>query len=123
MSFLIRILVNAIALFLISYFNFMHIHADTWLDTLIGALVLGLANAIVRPILVLLSCPLVILTLGLFTLIINAVIFYYVLKILPGWHVPGFWAAFWGSIVMTVISWIISLVIRDVSAERKRFSP
>lgn len=123
MSFLIRILVNAIALFIISYFNFMGIHADTFLDTLIGALVLGLANAIVRPILMVLSCPLVILTLGIFTLFINAVIFYYVLKILPGWHVPGFWPAFWGAIVTSIISWIISLVIRDVSGERKRFSP
>jgi putative membrane protein len=123
MSILIRILVNALALFLISQFNFLGIHADTVWDTIIGALVLGLANAFVRPLLMVLSCPLVILTLGLFTLIINGVIFYYVLKWLPGWHVPGFWAAFWGAIIMSLISWVISVIIRDVSAERKRFSP
>jgi putative membrane protein len=123
MSFLLRLVVNAIALVLISYFNFQGIHADTMGDVLIGAVVLGLVNAIVRPLLLVLSCPLVILTLGLFTLVINAVIFYVVLKILPGWHVPGFWAAFWGALVVTIISWIVSLVVRDVAAERKRFSP
>jgi putative membrane protein len=124
MSFLIRILVNALALFLISKFNFMGIHADKPLDMLAGALVLGLANAFVRPLLMVLSCPLVILTLGLFTLVINAVIFYFVLNLLPGWHMnPGIWPPFWGAILMSVISWIISVIIRDVSAERKRFSP
>ena len=122
MNFVIRLLVNAIALFLISKFNFMGIHADTITDTLIGALVLGVANAVVRPILLLLSCPLVVVTLGLFTLIINGIIFYFVLKWLPGWHIPGYWAAFWGAIVLSVISWIVSLIIRDVSEEDKRFS-
>jgi putative membrane protein len=123
MSFLVRLLVNALALFLISQFRFMGIHADTVVDTLIGALVLGLANAFVRPLLMLLSCPLVILTLGLFTLIINGVVFFFVLKWLPGWTMPSYWAAFWGAIVTSVISWIISVIIRDVAAERKKFSP
>lgn len=120
MGFLVRILVNALALFLISQFKFMGIHADSVTDTLIGALVLGLANAFVRPLLMVLSCPLVVLTLGLFTLVINGVIFYYVLKWLPGWHVPGFWAAFWGAIVTSLISWVISVIIRDVEMERRR---
>ena len=123
MSFLLRILVNAVVLFLISQFNLFNIHADTLVDTLIGAVVLGLVNAFVRPLLMLLSCPLVILTLGLFTLIINGVIFFFVLKLLPGWHVPGWWAAFWGAILLSVVSWIVSVIVRDVSAERRRYSP
>jgi putative membrane protein len=123
MSFLIRFLVNALALFLISYFSFQGIHADSVTALLIGALVLGLANAFVRPLLMVLSCPLVILTLGLFTLVINGVIFYFVLNWVPGWHVPGYWPAFWGAIVMSIISWIVSVIIRDVSAERQRYSP
>jgi putative membrane protein len=122
MSFVIRLLVNAIALFLISNFNLFGIHADNLTDTLIGALVLGVVNAVLRPFLMLLSCPLIILTLGLFTLIINGVIFYFVLKLLPGWHVPGYWAAFLGAIVLTLVSWILSLFFRDVSQERRRFS-
>jgi len=120
MGFIVRLLVNALALFLISQFNFMGIHADTVVDTLIGALVLGLVNSIVRPILMVLSCPLVILTLGLFTLIINALIFYWVLKLLPGWHIPSFWAAFWGAIVTSLISWVVSVIIKDVGLESRR---
>jgi putative membrane protein len=120
MSFLIRILVNAIALFLISQFNFMGIHADTLTNTLVGALVLGLANAIVRPILLVLSCPLVVLSLGLFTLIINGIIFYFVLKLLPGWHIPGYWAAFWGAIIVSLISWVVSVIIKDVEKSEQR---
>jgi len=123
MSFLIRLLVNAIALLIISQLHFMGIHADTVTALIIGALILGIANAIVRPILIVVSCPLEVLSLGLFTLIINAIVFYFALKYIPGFHVPGFWAAFWGAILMSIISWIISLVFRDVSGERKRYSP
>ena len=122
MSFLIRLLVNAVALLIISQLHFMGIHADTYTALIIGALVLGLANAIVRPILVVVSCPLEILSLGLFTLVINGVVFYFALKYIPGFHVPGWWAAFWGAILMSVISWIISLVFRERTAERQRYS-
>lgn len=123
MSFFIRLLANAVGLLVISQLSFMGIHADTVQALLIGALILGLANAIVRPILIVVSCPLEVLSLGLFTLVINGIIFYFALKYIPGFHVPSFWAAFWGAIVTSVISWIISLLFRDVSAERRRFSP
>jgi putative membrane protein len=123
MSFLIRLLINAIALLIISQLHFMGIHADTIMALIIGALILGLANAIVRPILIVVSCPLEVLSLGLFTLVINAIVFYFALKYIPGFHIPGFWAAFWGAILMSIISWIISLLVRDVSPEQKRFSP
>ena len=113
MNFIVRIVVNAIALGVLSYFHFQGIHADTMTAILIGGLVLGIANAIIKPILVVLSCPLVILTLGLFTLILNAAIFYWVLKLVPGFYVPGFWAAFWGAIVVSIISWIASIIFHD----------
>ena len=123
MGFLLRILVNAVALLVISYFHLFGIHADTMLHTLLGALVLGVANAVVRPLLMLLSCPLVVLTLGIATLFINGLIFYFVFKWLPGWTIPGYWSAFWGAIVVSVISWIFSVIIKDVeAAERKRSS-
>ncbi len=122
MSFLIRLLINAIALLIISQLHLMGIHADTWSALIIGAIVLGLVNAIVRPILIVVSCPLEVLSLGLFTLVLNALIFWFGLKYIPGFHVPGFWAAFWGAIVMSVISWILSLIVRDVSPERRRYS-
>lgn len=118
MSLLARFIVNGIALAVITYFGWFHIHADGWTPIAIGAIILGLANAIIRPILIVISCPLEVLSLGLFTLIINGAIFYFGLKYIPGFYVPGYWAAFWGAIVMTVISWIFSLVFRG--PERRR---
>ena len=119
MRFIVRVIVNALALWLISYIHFMGIHADTLTAVAIGGLVLGIANAIIRPILMLRTCPLVILTLGLFTLIINGLIFEWVLNLVPGFHVPGLWAAIWGAIVVTIISWIASLILHD-ETEPKR---
>jgi putative membrane protein len=119
MRFIVRLIVNALALWLISYIHFMGIHADTLTAILIGGLVLGIANAIIRPILMVLTCPLVILTLGLFTLIINGLIFEWVLKLVPGFHVPDLWAAIWGAVAVTVISWIASLILHD-EGEAKR---
>ena len=77
------------------------------------ALVLALINAIVRPVVTVLSCPLVILTLGLFSLVINAL-----MLLLTDWLVPvitieGFWTAFWASILISLISWVLSLFIHD----------
>ena len=113
MKFIIRLLINAIALAVISYFSIAGVHADTVTALVIGAIVLGVANAILKPILIIVSCPLEILTLGLFTLIINALIFEFGLKLVPGWNVPGFWSAFWAAIVMTIISWILSMVLGE----------
>lgn len=120
MNFIVRIVVNAIALAVLSYYHFQGIHADTMTAILVGGLVLGIANAIVKPILVVLSCPLVILTLGLFTLILNGAIFYWVLKLVPGFYVPGFWPAFWGAIVVSIISWVASLIFHDEGRSEKR---
>ncbi|MBC5824971.1 MAG: phage holin family protein [Candidatus Eremiobacteraeota bacterium] len=122
MRFLLRVIVNAVALLALSYLQFMNIHVNGIEAALIGGAVLGLANAIVRPILVTLSCPLEILSLGLFTLVINGIIFYAVLRLVPGFIVPNYWAAFWGAIAMSVISWIISLLVpeRERSVRRVR---
>ena len=113
MKFIIRLLINAIALACISYLHVGGVHASTLQALLIGAVVLGIANAILKPILIVVSCPLEVLTLGLFTLIINAVIFYWVLNLIGGWTVPGFGAAFWAALVMSIISWILSLVLGE----------
>lgn len=113
MKFLIRLIINAIALAVISYLSIAGVHANGWQPLLIGAIVLGVVNAIIKPILIVISCPLEILTLGLFTLIINAIIFYFGLKAVPGWVIPSFWSAFLASIVLTVISWILSLILGE----------
>lgn len=113
MKFIIRLLINAVALAVISYLHIAGVHAGDVQSLLIGAVVLGIVNAIIKPILIVVSCPLEVLTLGLFTLVINALIFYFGLKLVPGWVVPSFWSAFLASIVMTIISWILSLILGE----------
>jgi putative membrane protein len=119
-----RFIVNALAVLAISYWpwHIMGIHSDGWLPAVEAAVVLGIANAIIRPILMLLTCPLIVLTLGIGTLFINALIFYYGLRWIPGFTVPGFWAAFWGAIVVTIISWVFSLIIREPEDRPQRQS-
>jgi putative membrane protein len=76
------------------------------------ALFLGVINALVRPVLLLLSLPFIILTLGFFILIINALLLEFAGWLVPGFHVGGFWNAFFGSIIVSVVSWGLSLFFR-----------
>jgi len=73
---------------------------------LIAALLLGLVNAIVRPIVVLLTLPATLLTLGLFLLVVNAAMLGLVAYFLPGFSIDGFWPAFWAAILISIVSWI-----------------
>ena len=84
------------------------IRYDT-VGALIGAaLLLGILNAFVRPVLLILSAPLILLTLGLFILVINALMLFWVPSMATGFHVDGFGSAFWGAILIGVISWVLS---------------
>lgn len=78
---------------------------------LIAALVLGLVNAVIRPVLVLLTLPVTVLTLGLFIFVINGLMFFAVASILEGFHVAGFWWAVLAAIVYSLISWALSALI------------
>ena len=113
MGFLIRLVVNAIALICVAYVV-QGIHVSGLGGALIAALILGIVNAILRPILLLLSLPLEVLTLGLFTLVINALLFWLVGALHVGLTVDGFWPAFWGAIVMSIVSWLLSMVTRTL---------
>lgn len=88
------------------------IHVDGTGSSIGAALLLGILNAFVRPVLLLLSAPLILLTLGLFILVVNALMLYWVPTFVPGFHVDGFGSAFWGAIVIGVISWILSAFFR-----------
>jgi len=83
---------------------------------LLVGLIFGLVNAFIRPVAKLISLPLIVLTLGLFALVVNALMFWLVAAISGGigvpFHVNGFWAAFWGAIVAGIVSWVLSLVVR-----------
>ena len=78
---------------------------------LIAALVLGLVNTIIRPVLVLLTLPVTVLTLGLFIFVLNGLLFWAVGSLVPGFHVAGFWSAVLGAIVFSLLSWLLSSIV------------
>jgi putative membrane protein len=86
------------------------IHYRHWSDLLIASLLLGVLNSVLRPLLLVLSLPLLILTLGLFTLIINAGMIYLVHLLLPGFDVEGFWSAFFGALIISVVSLLLNTI-------------
>lgn len=78
---------------------------------LVAALVLGLVNTLVRPLLVLLTLPVTLVTLGLFILVINALLFWFVAEMVEGFNVAGFWSAMLAAILYSVISWALSTLL------------
>ena len=110
MRLILHWLINAAALFVLPYI-FSSIQVKDFVTALVVALVLGLVNAIIRPILILLTLPVTILTLGLFILVINALLFWAVASFIEGFHVAGFWSAFWGAIVYSLISWAVAALL------------
>lgn len=115
MRLLITWLINALALLALPYL-FRSIHVSGFETALIAALVLGLINTLIRPILVLLTLPVTLLTLGLFIFVINGLLFWFVGSFIPGFRVDGFWAAVFGAIVYSLISWALSSLVRPRSS-------
>lgn len=109
MLFLIWI-INALAVILVAYLV-PGISVSSFWSALVVALVLGLLNAVLRPLLILLTLPLNILTLGLFTFVINGIILYFVSSIVKGFSVDGLWTAIIGSIVLSLIQWALNSVL------------
>lgn len=103
MEILIQVLVNAVAVFVCAYI-LPGVKVDSFTTAIIVAIVLGIANIIVKPLLVVLTLPITILTLGLFLLVINALIILLVAQIVPGFHVSGFWWALIFSLVLSIVS-------------------
>jgi len=96
-------LINALSLLAVPYV-LPSVSVGSFYAALVTALLLGLVNTLIRPLLVLITLPISILTLGLFTLVINALLFWFVASFVEGFHVGGFWSAFWGAIVYSLIS-------------------
>jgi putative membrane protein len=103
-------LVNAIALIAVAYL-LPGISVASFVTALIAALVLGLVNAVIRPVLVLLTLPATLLTLGLFIFVINGLLFWLVGSFVDGFTVSGFWAGVFGAIVYSIISWALSALL------------
>lgn len=110
MRILIVWLINAAALFALPYV-FPWVQVDTFWTALVAALVLGLVNALIRPLLVLLTLPATLLTLGLFIFVINGLLFWAVGSFVSGFHVGGFWSGVFGAIVYSLISWLLSALL------------
>jgi putative membrane protein len=109
--FVIRWAMTTIAVMVAS--SIIHgIHYDSTASLLGAALLLGILNAFLRPILLILSAPMILLTLGFFILVLNGLMLLLVQSIVWGFHVESFGSAFWGAIVISIVSWILSAFFR-----------
>ncbi|MFV2102521.1 phage holin family protein [Micromonospora sp. LOL_024] len=127
MGFLIRLAVTAVALWITTLVvPGVEVTGRTGYDTaftlIVVALIFGVVNAVLKPLIKVVGCVFYLLTLGLFALVVNALLFLLTDRIARALDLPfevdGFWAAFWGAIVMAVVTWLISVVLPD-SADRR----
>ena len=103
-------LLNALALIAVAYLMPSIIVTSFW-SALVAALILGLVNAVIRPVLILLTLPVTVITLGLFILVINGLLFWFVGSFVEGFVVQGFWAGFVGAILFSIVSWALSALV------------
>jgi putative membrane protein len=110
MPLLLLWLINAVALVAVTYL-LPGITVSSFITALIAALVLGLVNAVIRPILILLTLPATLLTLGLFIFVINGLLFWFVGSFIDGFVVTGFWPGVFGAIGYSIVSWALSALL------------
>lgn len=103
-------LINSVSLIAVAYLM-PSISVSSFATALVAALILGLVNAVIRPILILLTLPATILTLGLFIFVVNGLLFWFVGSFMQGFEVAGFWAGVFGAIVYSLISWALSALL------------
>jgi putative membrane protein len=103
-------LINTVSLFVLPYLM-SSITIRSFGTALLAALILGLINALIRPVLVLLTLPVTFLTLGLFIFVINGLMFWLVSSLVSGFHVAGFWSAVGGALLYSIISWALSTLL------------
>ncbi len=111
--FLWRLIFNALGLWLLAEYLVRGVSFDSIQSLLVSALVLGVVNAIIRPIVILLSLPLNILTLGSLTLLINGLMLNLTAAIVPGFSIATFWTSVWAAILLTIISYILTALLVD----------
>ena len=112
MGFLVRVAVNALAIMLAASI-LPGIAVDGIVSALAAAVLLGLVNAFVRPVLLILTLPITLLTLGLFLFVLNGLCFWLVASVVKGFHVAGFGSAMLGALVVSAVSWILTALISD----------
>lgn len=121
MSFVIRLLINAVALAAAERLIDGITYTGDWIWLIAVALIFGLVNATIGPLLKMLTCPLIVLTLGLFTLVINGLMLQltaYLAKFVDiSFVVADFWAAFLGALVISIVSFVLSLLLGDLQSK------
>jgi putative membrane protein len=110
MTLLIAWLINTAALMAVPYLM-NSIRVDDVGTALVAALILGLVNTLIRPVFVLLTLPVTLLTMGLFIFVINGLLFWMVASLVSGFYVTGFWAAVGGALLYSIISWALSSML------------
>src|SRR6266850_997812 len=112
MGILIRVLINAAAIWVAAQL-ISGVHLSDATSTLLAALVLAIINAIVRPILIFLTLPVTLVTLGLFIFVLNAFCLWLTAQLIKGFEVQGLWAALFGSLIVSVVSWLLTAFVSD----------
>jgi putative membrane protein len=105
-------LINAAALFAVPYLM-QSVRVDSFTVALFAALILGLVNTLIKPILILLTLPVTVLTLGLFIFVINGLLFWTVANFVKGFYVAGFMSAIGGALLYSIISWALSTLLLE----------
>jgi putative membrane protein len=126
MKLIIRWAISALSLFVAAWLV-TGIRVDDgggWVIYAVMAVILGLVNAFIRPLLKLLTCPLIMLTLGLFTLVVNAVTLLLSARVANsvfhvGFYVDGFWPAFWGAFIVSIVSVVLNAFVKDDDEHKK----
>ena len=113
---LIKWLVTTLAILAASYL-LDGIHASGFLSALFAAAMLGLLNAFFRPVLFVLTLPITILTLGLFTFILNALMLKMASGVIPGFEVEGFWTAIFGAVIVSIVSSVLNALLKEARPE------
>jgi putative membrane protein len=111
MQILANWLLSAIAILVTAYIV-RGVRVDSFTTALVVAVVLGIVNAILKPILVLLTLPITILTLGLFMFVINALLILLVTQVVPGFKVDGFWTALIFSLILSLVNWFLFSLVK-----------
>ena len=113
MYFIIRLLINMVAILIIAYLVPKVIQVDSWIAALVAAFLLGIVNTFIRPLVVLLTFPITVVTFGLFLLVINGVLLWLVSAIVRGFQVNGFLGAMIGAVLISIVSWILSRFVHS----------
>ena len=124
MKLLIRWVISALALFAAAWLvPGITVDGNGWVVYAVMAVILGLVNAIVRPLLKLLTCPLILLTLGLFVLVVNGLTLWLASAVATDWfnvgfYVDGFWSAFLGALIVSIVTVVLSALVREDDEEK-----